>query len=213
MEEIKEKLSTALLSDIMDELGFKNQMLPIEIKPNFNEAKIFGKARIMKLKEITKDEDYSDVYKGLYFLESLNKGDILVVANAFDAYAFFGELMSTLAKSKGVEGTIVDGCTRDKMETIKLKYPVFAKNNIARDIKKRGIVGEVDANSTKIGDAVIKMGDYLFGDIDGVIVIPFEIKENVIKKALKIYDLEEDIKESITKGVKVEDLLDKFGEF
>lgn len=213
MKNVKKKLSTALVSDLLDEMGHKNQLLPIGIKPNFEKAKIFGKARIITLKKIGKKEKYSDIYKSLYFLESLDNGDVLVVANGFEDYAFFGELMSTLAKSKGVEGAIIDGCTRDKLETIKMKYPVFSKKNIARDIKKRGIVDEIDVRSTKIGKTIIRKGDYLLGDLDGVIVIPKEIFNKTIQKALKIFENEKSIKEAIMKGQSVKNLLKNFGEF
>lgn len=213
MKKLKNNLSTALISDILDEEGFRNQMLPIEIKPNFLEAKIFGKARIMTLKPIKEEENYQDVYKGLYFLESLDKGDILIVANGFKDCAFFGELMSTLSMTKGIEGAIIEGCTRDKAMSIKMKYPVFAKNNLARDIKKRGIVDKVDVDSAKIGEVVVRKGDYIFGDIDGIIIIPAEIKEKVIERAIKLANIESQIKESMAEGKSVKEILNKFGEF
>ncbi len=213
MNKIKEELSTALVSDILDEEGYKDQMLPINIKPNFPNAKIMGKARIMTLKAISNKKNYQEVYKGLYFLESLDKGDVLIVGKGFEEYAFFGELMSTLAKSRGVEGTIVDGVTRDKLETIRLEYPVFAKNNIGKDIKKRGVVDETDVKSVKIGGVTINKGDMVLGDLDGVIVIPKEIYKKVVDIALKTKLNEEHIKKSIKEGMSVENLLKKYGEF
>ncbi len=213
MKKLKDELSTALISDLLDEEGFKNQMLPIEIKPNFSEAKIFGKVRIMTLKPIEEGENYHEVYKGLYFLEMLDKGDILLIANGFKDYAFFGELMSTLSKVNGIEGTIVDGCTRDKAMTIKMKYPVFARDNIARDIKKRGVVDQLDIPAVKIGEVLVQKGDYLFGDIDGVIVLPSKIKEKIIEKAIKVAKMESQIKSYMNKGKNVKEILDKFGEF
>ncbi|MEK6927920.1 MAG: RraA family protein [Nanoarchaeota archaeon] len=212
MNNKKKYLSTASISDILDSKGYKNQMLDISIKPNFIEAKIFGKAKIISIKPI-KDNNYKEVYKGLYFLESLKEGEILIVANGFRDYAFFGELMSTLAKSKKVEGAIIDGCTRDKLETVKLKFPVFSKGNIARDIKNRGIIDKVDLDSARISDVSVNKGDYLFGDADGVIVIPKNISTEVIEKAIKSYELERKIKEDIKNGISVDDLLKRHGEF
>ena len=121
--------------------------------------------------------------------------------------------MSTLAKSKGVEGAIIDGCTRDKLETIEMKYPVFSKKNIARDIKKRGIVDKIDVESTKIGETLIRKGDYLLGDLDGVIVIPKEILGETIEKSLEIFENEKLIKKAINRGQSVKYLLENFGEF
>ncbi len=207
------KLSTALISDVLDEEGYTNQMFPINIKPNFEEAKIFGKARIMNLKRIDKGEEYKEVYRGLHFMESLGKGDILVVANGFENLAFFGELMSSIGKSKGIEGAVIDGCTRDVSATRQMKYPVFAKNNTAQDIKNRGIVDKLDLESVRIGNVQVNKGDYLFGDSDGVIVIPAKIKEKVIERAIKVFDLEIQIKKKIWGGASVKELLEKFKEF
>lgn len=213
MKDVLDRLSTAAISDIMDRLGYLNQMLPIEIKPNFNEAKIFGKARIIKLKALVDDKNYKKVYDGLYFLESLGKGDVLVVSNALKDNSFFGDLMSNLARSKMVEGVVIDGCTRDKLETVKLKYPVFARDNYARDIKKRGIVDKVDDESTEIGGVKINKGDFLFGDLDGVIVIPQELKDFTIEQCLKVYDLEQNIKKYINNGTSIGKIIRKFGDF
>ena len=121
--------------------------------------------------------------------------------------------MSTVAKSRGIEGVVVDGCTRDSLETIKMKYPVFARDNIARDIKKRAIVDRVDASSVRIDGVLIRKGDYLFGDNDGVIIIPKEIKEKIINRALRVFWLEKRIKRGIKNGLRAEVLLNNFGEF
>ena len=213
MKDIKFRLSAALISDALDNYGFPNQILSSEIKPNFLGAKVFGKIRILTLKSLKNKKRYSEVYKGLRFLELMKKGDVLVVAKGFRNHAFFGEIMSTVAKSRGIEGVVVDGCTRDSLETIKMKYPVFARDNIARDIKKRAIVDKVDASSVRIDGVLIRKGDYLFGDNDGVIIIPKEIKEKIINRALRVFWLEKRIKRGIKNGLQAEVLLNNFGEF
>jgi len=154
MKDYKSLISSAIISDVLDAMGYYSQMLPLEIKPNFLEAKVFGRARTMKIKLLKKGDDYADVYKGLYFLEKLNAGEVLVVAKGFPNFAFFGELMSTLAKYRGVDGVIIDGCTRDYVETVKMQYPVFSRMNFARDIKKRGIIDKLD-EPVNIGDIAI----------------------------------------------------------
>ncbi len=213
MSKLKERLSTALISDVLDEEGFRNQMLPVSIKPNFPEAKIFGKVRIMSLKPLKENESYKEVYRGLYFLESLDRGDVVIISNGFEDCAFFGELMSTLSMARGIEGAIVEGCMRDRAMTTKMRYPVFAKDTIARDIKRRGIIDQIDADSAKIGEVLIQKGDYVFGDIDGAIIIPAKIKDRIIEKALKAADIESKIKKSMHEGRSVKSILDEFGEF
>ncbi len=212
MIDYKTRLSSAIISDVLDEMGYTHQLLPSDIKPNFVKARLFGRARPMSLKPITNGEDHREVYRGPHFLEQLNKGDVLVVGNGFKEMAFFGELMATLAQYRGVDGTIIDGCTRDTIETINMCYPVFARTNYARDIKKRGIVDKLDI-SVIIGECTIKPGDLLFGDYDAVAVIPQTIESEVLTQCVAVADLEQKIKEDIKKGVPVDDILRERGEF
>jgi len=212
MTDYKSRLSSAIISDVLDEMGYTQQLLPPEIKPNFVKARLFGRARTMSLKPITDGEDHRDVYRGLHFLEQLSKGEVLVVGNGFKEMAFFGEIMATLAQYRDVDGTIIDGCTRDTVETIAMRYPVFARTNYARDIKKRGIVNKFDL-SVNIGECTVKPRDLLFGDYDAVVVIPQTIENEVLTRCIAVADLEQRIKEDIKRGVSVDDILRERGEF
>lgn len=196
----------------MDSKNLTNQLLPFDIKPNIPNTKIFGKAQNISLKPIENEKNYKKVYKGLFFLESLKKGDILVVANGVTDYAFFGELMSNLARIKGVEGVVIDGCTRDYAKTIKMKFPIFSKNNFARDIYKRGIIDKIDI-TVKIGGVKIRSNDYIFGDIDGVIIIPHEIIHDVLNEAIIASDREKKILRKIKGGLSVKEIFNEYGEF
>ena len=212
MVNYKEQISTPIISDTLDSIGYEHQMLPVGIKPNFLTAKIFGRARTMKLERITEGTDYRDVYQSLYFVEGMKAGEVLVVANAFQELAFFGELMSTLAQRSGVDGAIVDGCTRDYVETVQMGFPVFSRNSYARDIKKRGIATDFN-EPAQVGDVLVKPGDLIFGDHDGVVVIPTVAEQEVLDKCIEVANLEEQIKKDIAAGISVDKLLRKRGEF
>ena len=212
MTNYKAHLTSAIISDVLYEMGYTQQLLPPEIKPNFMKACLFGRARTMSLKHITDGEDPRDVYRGLHFIEQLKKGEVLVVGNGFKEMAFFGELMATLAQHRGIDGTIIDGCTRDTIETIAMCYPVFARTNYARDIKKRGIVDKLDS-SVVIGECAIEPGDLLFGDYDAVAVIPKKIENEVLTRCMVVVDLEKKIKEDIQRGTSVDDILRERGDF
>lgn len=209
---IKEYLSTALISDIMDDLGYRKQMLSVEIKPNFYEAKIVGYARTLKLKTMSPTDDYRDIYKGLPFIESMNAGEVLVVSGGSKKYAFFGELMSTLAQTRKIEGTIIDGLTRDSAQTRQMQFPVFSRDNYARDIKKRGIVAAQDI-SVYVDRVQINKGDLVIGDCDGVIVVPNHLDDIVLNRAFESTKLEERIKKAIKAGIPVKQILKQNGEF
>jgi regulator of RNase E activity RraA len=209
---LKDYLSTALVSDIMDELGYTSQMLPLQIKPNFRDAKIIGYARTIQLKPISANDDYRDIYKGLPFIETMNAGEVLVVGGGSKKYAFFGELMSTLAQARNVEGAIIDGLTRDSAQTAYMKFPVFSRDNYARDIKKRGIIIAQD-ESIYIDKVKIEKGDIVIGDCDGVIVVPKNIEELIINRAMDSAKLEERIKVAIKKGISIKTILEQNGDF
>ena len=209
---LKNILSTALISDVMDELGYISQMLSVQIKPNFCEAKIFGYARTLLLKQIEPNEDYRTIYDGLPFIETINKGEIIVVGGGSKKYAFFGELMSTLSQTREVEGAIIDGLTRDSSQTREMRFPVFSRDSYARDIKKRGIIAAKDA-TIYIDNVKIDKGYLIVGDSDGVIVVPKNIEEKVITLAIKSSKLEDRIKIAIKSGITVKEIIQHNGEF
>src|SRR3989344_7196808 len=138
-----DKLTSAVVSDTLESMGYLQQMLPLYLKPNMTHAKVIGRARTMTLKKLADNDSPKEVYKGLYFLETLKENEVLIVANGFGDMAFFGGLMATLAKSRGIRGTIIDGCTRDFSETVEISYPVFSKNHYARDVKNKAIVDTI----------------------------------------------------------------------
>jgi regulator of RNase E activity RraA len=208
----KDELCTALISDTLIDMGCENQMLPVGFKPTFEEAKIFGKVRTMLLKEIEEKDDYKDIYKGIRFLEEMNPDEILLVANGFDNMAFFGELMSTVAIKNKLQGAVIDGVTRDRQPTRDLKFPVFAKGAYAKDLRNKAIVEKTDGK-VKIGAVSISSGDYLFGDSDGIVIIPKELYYETMKKVTSLLETEKEVKKLVEKGASVEEISRKCGNF
>lgn len=208
----KDELCSALISDTLISMGYENQMLPIEFKPNFEEAKIFGKVRTILLKAIEKNDNYKDIYKGIRFLEEMKPDEIILVANGFDNMAFFGELMSTFAIKNKLQGAVIDGVTRDKQATRTLRFPVFAKGNYAKDLRNKAIVKETDGK-VKIGTVNIYSGDYLFGDSDGIVIIPKVLYNETMKKCASLLETEKEVKKLLEKGASLEEISKKCGDF
>ena len=77
MIDYKSRLCTAIFSDVLDDLGYTKQLLPISIKPNFLEAKVYGRARTMTTRPLETGEDPKKVYDGISFLERMNPGEVL----------------------------------------------------------------------------------------------------------------------------------------
>jgi regulator of RNase E activity RraA len=120
--------------------------------------------------------------------------------------------MSTLAQIKGVEGAIIDGLTRDSAQTRAIQFPIFSRDNYARDIKKRGIIASKD-ETVYIDKVRVDKGYLIIGDSDGVIIVPKNIEEEIIARAIKSAKLEYRIKIAIKTGVPVKTIIEQNGEF
>lgn len=208
----KNKLFSGIISDILDEMGFKDLVFPPDFKPNFKEAKIFGRARTILLGELKEGDNPDGIYKALELMETVNPNEVIIVGNGSEQYAFWGELMSTLAIIKGVEGVIIDGFSRDYPKVIEMNFPVFSKGNYCKDIKGRGTLRGLDKR-IEISNMVIEKGDLIFADLDGIVKIPKSIEKKFIDKVLKQIDVEQKIIESIKKGTSALELVKKFGTF
>ena len=111
-------------------------------------------------------------------------GDVLVayVSGAFEA-GYWGEVMSTMAKVRGLAGLLIDGCVRDGELLGEIGLPVFARGLCLRGTGKDfGAIGWINA-PVLIGDVTIHAGDMIVGDGDGVVAIPRERIASVIEAA------------------------------
>lgn len=205
-------LSTAIISDVLIEMGFENQLLSPKFRPNFEDASVFGKIRTSKLKKIEFGDDFNDIYKIVEFMPSMNEGEIIVVANGFEDMAFFGELMSTLALQHKIAAAVIDGVTRDRSATRLMKFPVFAKGTYPRDLKNKAIVESIDSKII-IDGVTINSGDYLFGDSDGIVIMPENLVDECIEKCNALLLNEVKIKELLRKGSSLESIYSECGDF
>lgn len=207
----KEKLSTALINDVLIEMGFENQLLSQKFRPNFESAKLFGKVRTSKLMPIT-DEDPEKIHDILKFIPCMREGEILVIAKGFENMAFFGELMARVSLRAKVQGVVVDGVTRDRAPTRSLQFPVFAKGVYPKDLYGKVVVESCDA-PVEIDTVNILSGDYLFADSDAVVIIPKSIVTECIQKAEQLLHKEFSIIAEIEAGTSVEEIFRLRGGF
>lgn len=208
---LKNLLSTPIISDVLDELGIKG-MLSSDFFPNFEDAKMCGRAKTILVEERKSDEPINGIYNGLKIYETVEEDDIIVVKNGLPHLAYWGELNTNLAIRGKVSGTIVDGVTRDNSATKSIKYPVFAKGRYAKDIKNYGTINKMNV-PVEVDGIVIKPGTLIFGDIDGVVIVPKEREDEIIERALEIASSEKQIIKDIVKGESPTKLVEKYGFF
>jgi regulator of RNase E activity RraA/CMP-N-acetylneuraminic acid synthetase len=210
-QNLKLQLNSPLLSDVLDDLGLEG-VLSKEFQLNLPEQKIFGRAKTMQIDLCADDQDFRKIYDGLNLYDHVVSNDVIVVANHAPGYAFFGELNANLAIRSGAVGAIIDGVTRDFPDTCRMGFPVFAKAHYCKDTRKRGVVSS--RNKTIVVDGVsVHKDDLVFGDSDGIVVIPKKHEQAILEEALKRKKNEAGILLSIAQGTHTSELVKQFGLF
>ncbi len=212
------ELYTAVVGDIMDILGHKRQFLPPSIQPLRDDMVVIGRA--MPVLEMDDEGGEgpgrkSDVVNrpfGLMLpaLDDLKPGEVYVCSGSSPAYALWGELMSMAATNRGAVGAVVNGYSRDTKGILAQNFPCFSMGRYSQDQRPRGKV--VDFRCTiKFGDVTVRPGDILFGDLDGVCVVPREIETEVFTQAFEKARGEKRVFEAIKGGLKAQESWDRFG--
>jgi regulator of RNase E activity RraA len=202
-----DKLCSGMFSDELDKMGYRNQVIT-GMKFN-NNKKIYGQAKTIQIETIETNNE--NIKTGLGFLGTLKTGDILCVEGS-NEFAYFGELMTRLSTRQGIEGVIIGGLTRDSYYTSTSSLPIFAQGYSPKDIKGRGRVSLTNI-PIKINNITINPGDYIFGDKDGIVVIPKNIQKELEDKILFVLQNEQNIVEDIRNGKSVEYILENYKEF
>jgi len=215
---IKDYLFTAVVGDIMDKMGYLNQFLSPQIKPLRSDMLIAGRAMTVLEADVYNEISGSgnnpllDKSFGLMLeaLDDLKEDEIYLCTGSSPTYALWGELMSTRAMKLGSGGAVVDGYSRDTNGILKLNFPTFSYGSYAQDQGPRGKVIdfrlEIEMNGVRI-----KPGDIIFGDIDGVCIVPKEIEKDVIEGALEKAMGEKTVQKAIEKGMGAKEAFEKYG--
>ena len=211
-------LYTAVVGDIMDLLGFKNQFLPPQIQPLRDDMVVVGRA--MPVLEADDDggegpgrvNDLLNRPFGLMLqaLDDLRVNEIYICSGSSPTYALWGELMSTAAGNRGAVGAVVNGFSRDTRGILKLNFPTFSYGRYAQDQRPRGKVIDFRCD-IKLGNVTVRPGDIVFGDLDGVCIVPKEIEEEVMRRAFEKALGEKTVFEAIKGGMKAQEAWDTYG--
>jgi regulator of RNase E activity RraA/CMP-N-acetylneuraminic acid synthetase len=203
-------LTSSILSDIFDELEIDNKIIS-GLKLNLTERKILGRAKTLKIKaaEIT---DKTTIYDALNTYSTIVPNDVILVETECPEYAYFGELNTNLAIRSGAIGAIVGGNTRDSGEVKKLQFPVFATGYNCQDIKTKGTVAHYNKR-IKINGVVIEPNDLIFGDNEGIVVIPKDKESIVLAMAKDVLKKENSIVSEVAHGLDIKSIRGNHGDF
>jgi len=214
----KKELFTALVGDVMDKLGYLHQFLSPGIKPVRKDMVVIGRAMPVLEADVFAEsaaETNNSLMKkpfGLMFeaLDSLKPHEVYICSGASPRYALWGGLMSTRAIQLGAAGAVVDGYSRDTNEIEKLNFPTFGMGTYAQDQGPRGKV--IDYNvPIEFSGILVNPGDIVYGDRDGVLIVPKEIEKAVFEGAIEKARGEQQVKKALENGMSTVDAFNKYG--
>ncbi|MEI3850754.1 MULTISPECIES: RraA family protein [unclassified Ensifer] len=215
---MRSRLFTAVVGDILDTMGLQHQFLPPQIRALRDDMVAVGRAMpvleadFFATAEASGHSEFSSKPFGLMFhaLDSLKPNEIYVCSGSSPRYAVWGELMSTRAMKLKAAGAICDGYCRDSAGILALDFPTFCYGSYAQDQGPRGKVVDYGI-PIEIGGIRIRPGDILFGDRDGVLVIPREAEREAIALALEKAETESKVRLAIEAGMSTVDAFERFG--
>lgn len=206
-----ENVFTAAVNDVLREEGLIAQTLPNRIMPLREEMKVCGIAFTVTGAQSL--EIKNEMEERTRMLESIKNCDVVVWDTNCDTIsAQWGEMMTKVAKNQGCRGAVVDGGVRDTNKVLAQNFPVFCCYR-----SSNGMLGRFRINGWQVpirmGEVNIYPGDVIFGDIDGVIVIPRAIAYDVLLRAEAIRDNEVEIAAMIDSGMEPSAVVENGGYF
>lgn len=204
----RRELFTSVVGDVMDKLKLYHQFLPAQIGPLDPSYVLIGRAMPVLSGDVFEERVTGSANKlmekpfGLMLeaLDDLKRNEVYVNTGSSPRNALWGELMTTRARMLGAAGAVVHGYARDTRAVLKMNFPVFAFGSFGQDSAPRYKVHDFRV-PVEIGQARIEPGDILFGDIDGVCVIPARAETEVFSRAIEKARGEKVVKKDLEDGV------------
>jgi 4-hydroxy-4-methyl-2-oxoglutarate aldolase len=207
--EVAASLNAAVLSDSLDALGRPGQVLPARFRPLDPATRIVGPAATILITETFVVPP--DPYRGMMeTIDSAAAGSVIVIVSATERCAVWGELFSTAAQARGIRGTLIDGFTRDAERIVAQGYPVFARGTLPVDLKGRGQF-LTSGEPVEIGGVRICPNDLVFGDRDGIVIVPAEIADEALARATEKVGAEGRARADLRRGVDMRQVWEDHG--
>ena len=206
---MKEKLYTPVVGDILDALGYYHQFLPADIRPLKPEMKLAGKAMTVLMIDVfgPQEKPFGLLTEAL---DQLQEDEIYIAAGGTKRCAYWGELLTATARVRGAAGAVLNGWHRDTPQVLAQNWPVFSCGCYAQDSSVRTQVVDFRC-SIEIGQVTIHDGDLVFGDVDGVLIIPQAVADEVLEKALVKAAGEKKVRKAIEEGMTATKAFEVFG--
>ena len=206
----RRELFTAVVGDVMDKVNLRRQFLPPEIQPLAAGMVTIGRAMTVLEADCFEEGD-KPFGLMLEALDDLKANEVYICTGASPRYALWGELMSLRAAKLGAVGAVLDGYSRDTKGILEQGFPCFSRGRYAQDQGPRGKVIEFRVPIEMDGGVRIEPGDIVFGDVDGVCVIPAKAEREVFTRAVEKARGEKTVRQALEAGMSARAAFKKFG--
>ena len=215
---VQRELFTSVVGDVMDKLDLQHQFLPPQIQPLRQDMVVLGRAmpalsvdvfaeRITGSANWLMDKSFGLMLEAL---DDLRKNEVYVNTGSSPRNALWGELMSTRARKLGSRGAVLNGYVRDTKAILNMSFPTFAFGSYGQDSAPRCKVVDFRI-PIEVGQVRVRPADIIFGDIDGVLLVPVEAEDEVFARALEKARGEKLVKKAIEEGSSAVKAFEKYG--
>ena len=215
---VQRELFTSVVGDVMDKLDLQHQFLPPQIQPLRQDMVVLGRAmpalsvdvfaeRIAGSANRLMDKSFGLMLEAL---DDLRKNEVYINTGSSPRNALWGELMSTRARKLGSPGAVLNGYVRDTKAILNMSFPTFAFGSYGQDSAPRCKVVDFRI-PIEVGQVRVRPADIIFGDIDGVLLVPVEVEDEVFTRALEKARGEKLVKKAIEKGSSAVEAFEKYG--
>ncbi|MDX6562802.1 MAG: 4-hydroxy-4-methyl-2-oxoglutarate aldolase [Gaiellales bacterium] len=203
-------LHPAVVSDCLDSLGHRDQVMAPAIRPLATDMRLAGVAATVRCVAVDGvPDDHSEWHRGtIEAVDALEPGDVLV-ASTCEA-AFWGELLATASRRRGARGVVADAYARDTLELIDMGFATFARGIYCADALGRIRVDAADV-PIECGGVTVHSGDLVLADHDGVVVLPAAVAEEAIRLAEAKVGGENHVRDALAGGMSVAEAFRTFG--
>jgi regulator of RNase E activity RraA len=207
---MRERLYTAVVCDALDAVGRRRQSPAVQLRPLTAERLLVGRCKTTLWDDLY-HEDPCPYELELKAVDTCAADDVLIAAcNGSLRSAVWGELLTTAAANRGCVGAVVDGAVRDVGRMRQMGFTVFARGMSPHDSRNRQRVVDIDV-PVEIGGVVFHTGELVFADIDGIVVVPRDVEEDVLRLAWAKVHAESTVRDAIRDGMSATAAFEKYG--
>jgi 4-hydroxy-4-methyl-2-oxoglutarate aldolase len=210
MATLSSKVTTPQLSDALDAIGRRDQVMDGAIAPLTVGTRAIGRAATVQFAPV--DQDSENPYDAaIEFIDSIQPGAITVIASeGSERTAFWGELFSAAAIGRGAAGVVCDSYVRDSGKVRALGFPVFAVGTRPIDFRARM---EITGSHVPVrcGGVLVNPGDLILADDDGVVVVPADVEDETVARANEKADKETVVLDELLGGATLKSVWKRYG--